>query len=782
MGQYQDFGVGIRLHNNDLRDVCLYGVASEALAITELDAGKGVSPHKGKVVYHDADGGRIMYQGTSLKHTLATMSDVGSATLAGLTDTTIASAATGDLLRYNTDTWENHSIGADKQYLRSNGSLPAWATIPATETQMANNRILGRITAEAEYTEELTAAQVITLLGIDNVVYDDDTITLSGDVTGTGDVAGGIVTAYNATVPVNKGGTNLTSYAQGDLMYASAATTIAKLAKSTTANHYLSNAGTNNNPSWQQIDYAHLSGVPDEFPVEAHALTGDKHTISATAGQFLKATGATTFDFVEHGLGTNDIPEPEEYVIGTDNVYFTRGRVRETPLTGYIEPTAPGAWAQLSTANNVLTAFEDVQKSLLWLDNKITLGTAPLEPADAIFNIEGSYPGTGNIDDVAVTQGMRVLVLDASSNKNNVLVRGASSWTVADVPEGNETIWIRSGTLYGGTTWQYNGTTEEWVQIGGATGLVAGHLISIAGTQISIANTAVTYSILANVGNTTAAPQFVGPAGNNEVFRKAGTGNLSWGFITGDNFATQGSKKVFAGPVSGSNAKPTFRDLASTDLPTDIPWTSLANGTANHVVVTHQDTGVVTSMANLNVARGGTGRGTLTSNALLVGAAAGQVNFINPTAAGYWLRSAGTTNTPAWSSWMLPSAAEEADTGKYLKVTGADTTAWGGIAAGDLPATTTKTYVHTLPSQGNTMNIMKSSHKFDTANDYIVDVDLWNKEGTEFRKYNVDYVVDQPIDGQAHTNWNRVTVKTAGSDWQWTANSYIVVTAVTKPS
>jgi hypothetical protein len=55
------------------------------------------------------------------------------------------------------------------------------------------------------------------------------------------------------TQAVNRGGTNITSYAQGDLIYASAATTLSKLAKDANATRYLTNTGTTNNPAWGQV-------------------------------------------------------------------------------------------------------------------------------------------------------------------------------------------------------------------------------------------------------------------------------------------------------------------------------------------------------------------------------------------------------------------------------------------------------------------------------------------------------------------------------------------------
>jgi hypothetical protein len=66
-------------------------------------------------------------------------------------------------------------------------------------------------------------------------------------------------------VPTTAGGTGLTSYAQGDLLYYDAGTTLAKLAKNTSATRYLSNTGSNNNPAWAQVDLT--NGVTGTLPV-----------------------------------------------------------------------------------------------------------------------------------------------------------------------------------------------------------------------------------------------------------------------------------------------------------------------------------------------------------------------------------------------------------------------------------------------------------------------------------------------------------------------------------
>src|SRR5882757_9089633 len=50
------------------------------------------------------------------------------------------------------------------------------------------------------------------------------------------------------------GGTGLTSYAQGDLIYASATDVLSALPKSTDATRYISNTGGDNSPEWNQVD------------------------------------------------------------------------------------------------------------------------------------------------------------------------------------------------------------------------------------------------------------------------------------------------------------------------------------------------------------------------------------------------------------------------------------------------------------------------------------------------------------------------------------------------
>lgn len=71
--------------------------------------------------------------------------------------------------------------------------------------------------------------------------------------------------AENLVKRPQEGGTGLTSLTQGDLIYGSATNTYSKLAKSTSSTRYLSNQGTSNNPSWNQVDLS--NGITGNLPV-----------------------------------------------------------------------------------------------------------------------------------------------------------------------------------------------------------------------------------------------------------------------------------------------------------------------------------------------------------------------------------------------------------------------------------------------------------------------------------------------------------------------------------
>ncbi len=119
-------------------------------------------------------------------------------------------------------------------------------TINGTSAALGGTRTL--VLASADFVNQGTATTVLHGNAAGNPTF--AAVSLTTDVTGT--------------LPEGSGGTNQSTYAQGDLLYASAANTLSKLAKNASATRYLSNTGTSNNPAWAQVDLT--NGVTGTLP------------------------------------------------------------------------------------------------------------------------------------------------------------------------------------------------------------------------------------------------------------------------------------------------------------------------------------------------------------------------------------------------------------------------------------------------------------------------------------------------------------------------------------
>lgn len=192
------------------------------------------------------------------------------------------------------------SLTGDVTY--TSGSLDGSANVTGTATiansavtyakiqnVTATNRILGRVSAGAGVVEELTPANVMTILN-------------------------GSATALDA----DSGGTGQTSYAVGDILYASSTTALSKLAGVATGNALIS-GGVNTAPSWGKIGLTtHVSGT---LPV-ANGGTGQTTVQAAinalagatTSGQYLRGNGTNV---VMSAIQAGDVPTLNQNTTGS---------------------------------------------------------------------------------------------------------------------------------------------------------------------------------------------------------------------------------------------------------------------------------------------------------------------------------------------------------------------------------------------------------------------------------------------------------------------------------
>ena len=108
-----------------------------------------------------------------------------------------------------------------------------------------------------------TANRITSTGGANPVIDISAAYVGQASITTLGTITTGV---WNGTVVGTQyGGTGISSYAQGDIIYAEGINTLNVLTKDTNATRYLSNTGSSNNPAWAQVSLA--NGVTGNLPV-----------------------------------------------------------------------------------------------------------------------------------------------------------------------------------------------------------------------------------------------------------------------------------------------------------------------------------------------------------------------------------------------------------------------------------------------------------------------------------------------------------------------------------
>lgn len=349
------------------------------------------------------------------------------------------------------------------------------------------------------------------------------TMDLSDSVTKGG---GYIYRAGGTDIPVTDGGTGISSVSQGDILYASSTNTISALAKNTSATRYLSNEGTNNNPSWGQVDLS--NGVTGNLPVtnlnsgnSASSSTfwrGDgTWSVPSGAGDVVGPASATDDNFPAFDGTTGKLIKDSGVSISSfiQSISGTTNEIDASTVTGATTLSIPADFrppgnVQLPVTNAALT--EGVYR---WADGLAIHNYGTDNIFFGVSSGNGTLTGTDNLAIGANT------LQDLTTGTSNFAF-GAN--TLKNVTTGNNNVGIGIATLTDITT-QANNTAIGINALQFCTG----------GANVAIGHQSI-YQMLGGQNNVAIGAQtgtsYTGTESNNILLGYSVTGTLGESNVT----------------------------------------------------------------------------------------------------------------------------------------------------------------------------------------------------------------------------------------------------------